>query len=173
MSPNTVSTVSISISAPVEKDEPSTLRRLAEIIAKISEIFSQMSQQATLEAPKLEHTYMTLSTESADATKWRGTIAVAGAAANLLLFGASFGFPNANDAKFMQEISGKVPDMFKMFDFGREGVIKGKDATAGLTMQRLQTRNSDRQGDKTALDPLIAALNAQIQLLDAATKQLS
>jgi hypothetical protein len=145
------------------------LRKLAALVAQIYVTFSQISQNERNEVVKLELKFKKHSFESADLMRAKGNLGLGFACISVILFGASVGFANTNDTKFIQLVSEKCPDVVRLFDSSREGKIKSQETLASLESIRLQDKNNKSQTDGNIKEQFAQALQAEIQRLRSAS----
>lgn len=151
------------------EDNRSLLNKLAALVAQIYLTFSQISQNERKETLLCEQSYKLLSNESADLTRSKGRIAIASALVGIAIFAASAPIPNMNDKKFVQLISERVPEFFKLWDTDRDSSIQKKNALTQLESIKLQDKNNRSQTDGNLKEQFSQALQAEIQRIRSAS----
>ena len=152
-----------------DKEKTSNLRELAQLVARVYLIFSKISQSDRQEASDLEIKFKIYSIQSADLMRSRGDWALASALLTFTTFAASLAFTNANDQKFVDLVSKKIPDLLRVFDARKEADIRSKDSLAQLEMTKMQEKNSKSQSEGNTKEQFTQILQAEIQRLRSAS----
>lgn len=164
-----VSSVTTKVMEVQNIETGSFLRKLAAIVAQIYVTFSQISQNERFEITNLELEYKKHSFQTADMIRSSGRLAFIGACTSLFLFATSFACVNMNDTKFVQLISDKSPEVFKLFEHSRQANSKGFDSVAQLEYARLQDKNNKSASDSNVKEQFAQVLQAEIQRLRTAS----
>lgn len=153
-------------------EKTSFLRELANIVAQLYVVFSEISREDREEGSQTINNYTIRVYASADLMKSRGNLMLYSAALSLVVFAASMGLQNRNDQKFVQLFSTKVPEIAKLFDCRKEAANKVLESLSQIDIIKIQRVGSKEQNDRSIQDQFSAALNAEIQRCRAAANSL-
>ena len=145
----------------------STLRSLAQMVSLIYAVYSQMAQHDREEVNALEKSYRMSSLESADLKRSLGNWTFAAATLGCGVFLVSLG-REANNQKFLQFCSERMPDLFRILNAPKEANMHNIDSLNSLKTNQMQDKNNQVQADSNGKDQFTQILQAEMQRVRSA-----